>query len=85
MYYVYTLKSKKNDEYYVGYTNDLKNRLYIHNQGLNESTKRYTPWELIYYEAYTTSQAALAREKVLKKHGRTLAALKNRAKTGRSS
>ena len=84
MYYVYLLKSEKSDQYYIGYTDNLRQRLYIHNQGLNEATKPYAPWKLIYYEAYQTSHAAHAREKILKHHGRTLAGLKIRAKTGRS-
>jgi putative endonuclease len=80
---IFAKKSKK-QKYYCGYTNDLVKRCNDHNQGLNKSTKPYTPWKLVYYEAYQTSQAALNRERVLKNHGRTLFGLKIRAETGRS-
>ena len=85
MYYVYLLRSSENGQYYFGYTTDLQKRLHSHNQAVNKATKPYMPWELVYYEAYQTSQAARAREKVLKNHGRTLAGLKLRVKTGRST
>ncbi len=66
MFYVYILQSKKNDELYMGFTSDLKKRLKEHNQGLNFSTKRYLPWELIYYEACLEESDARRREKYLK-------------------
>jgi putative endonuclease len=78
------LKSLKSGKYYIGYTNDLNNRLESHNSGVNKATKPYTPWELVYYEAYRTKDAALMREKILKNHGRTLSALKARAAAGRT-
>ena len=55
-----------NNEIYIGYTADLKNRLSEHNQGLNFSTKRYMPWKLIYYEACIEESDARRREKYLK-------------------
>ncbi len=80
MYYVYVLKSKKNGEIYVGFTKDLKRRLSEHNKGLSFSTKRYIPWELIYYEACKSEVDAKTREFRLKYHGRALAQLKRRIK-----
>ena len=66
MFYVYCLKSEKFKELYFGYTNDLKRRFKEHNQGLNISTKRYAPWEIIYYEACLNEKDAKRREKYLK-------------------
>ena len=66
MFYVYCLESKKFDEHYFGYTDNLKKRLKEHNQGLNFSTKRYLPWKLIYYEACMNRDDATRREKYLK-------------------
>lgn len=66
MFYVYYLHSNKYDERYIGYTKDLKKRLLEHNQGLNFSTKRYLPWEVIYYEACLDEEDAKRREKYLK-------------------
>jgi len=39
MYHVYLLKSKKNDTFYIGYTNNIKVRLTDHNSGKVEYTK----------------------------------------------
>ena len=73
MFYVYILESEKNDSWYIGTTNDLKQRFKEHNQGLNLSTKRYTPWSLIYYEACCNESDAVRREKWLKStHGRRM-------------
>jgi len=66
-YYIYLLESTKHkNEYYSGYTRDLRKRLKEHNSGLNKSTKRYKPWKLIYYEACLNINDAKRREKYLK-------------------
>lgn len=65
-YYAYVLRSKKNGNLYIGFTNDLKRRFQEHNRGLNFSTKPYAPWELIHYEAYKDEDDAKRREKYLK-------------------
>ncbi len=56
----------ESNELYVGYTSNLKQRLVEHNQGLNLSTKRYMPWEIIYYEACLNKKDAIGRENYLK-------------------
>jgi putative endonuclease len=66
MFYTYILQSIKNKELYIGYTSDLRKRIKEHNQGLNFSTKRYMPWEIIYYEACIEETDAKRREKYLK-------------------
>ena len=66
MFYNYVLQSEKSKELYMGYTIDLKRRLKEHNQGLNESTKPFRPWKLIYYEACLNEKDAERREKYLK-------------------
>ena len=63
MYYVYVLQSLKDKNYYIGYTNDLKNRIKQHNNGKVKSTKYRTPFKLIYYEASRNRYDALKREK----------------------
>lgn len=66
-FYVYILSSLEDkNELYVGFTKDLKNRLVEHNKGLSTYTKRYAPWELIYYEACRDILDAERREKYLK-------------------
>lgn len=78
MFYVYFLKSLKDDNLYFGSTNDLRRRLSDHNTGNVPSTKARRPFELKYYEAYTKENEARHREASLKKDGRALAQLKRR-------
>lgn len=67
-FYTYVLKSKKDGNFYVGYTEDLKLRLDQHKKGKVESTKERRPIELIYYEACKNNKDALHREKYLKRY-----------------
>ncbi len=78
MYYMYVLKSLKDNNIYLGSTNDLRRRLSEHNTGKVPSTKARRPFELRYYEAYSTEREARHRESSLKKDGRALAQLKRR-------
>ncbi|MFA4817800.1 MAG: GIY-YIG nuclease family protein [Parcubacteria group bacterium] len=66
MYYTYVLKSKVDNDLYVGFTNDLKLRFKQHNNGKVESTKRRKPFDIIYYEACLDKQDAIKREKYFK-------------------
>ncbi len=66
MYYIYVLKSLKDRNFYTGYTNNLKERLELHNAGKVDSTKNRLPLELLYYEACVDQQDATHREKYLK-------------------
>ncbi len=67
MYYVYVLKSKKDNGLYIGYTEDLNERLTEHNAGRCVSTKGRKPFQLVYYEAYRSETDARMRETRLKK------------------
>jgi putative endonuclease len=78
MFYLYVLKSKKDDKIYIGSTNDLRRRLLEHNTGKVLSTKGRRPFELRYYEAYYNENEARKREFSLKKDGRALSQLKLR-------
>jgi len=66
MYYVYILKSLKNNKLYKGFTNDLKRRVYEHNIGNSVYTKNNGPWKLIYYEAFYSEKDARIEEAFLK-------------------
>ncbi|HEX38292.1 MAG TPA: GIY-YIG nuclease family protein, partial [Candidatus Cloacimonetes bacterium] len=46
-YYTYVLYSKQFDKIYIGYTSNLNQRLYFHNQGITGWTAKYIPWELV--------------------------------------
>lgn len=75
MYYVYVLFSKKDNQLYTGYTNNLKKRLDEHSNGKSLATKFRQPIQLIYYESYLRWSDAKRREKYLK-GGNGRAALK---------
>lgn len=66
MYFVYLLHSQKDNNLYIGYTEDLKNRFSLHTNGRVSSTKNRRPLELIYYEAYKNQLDAKRREVFLK-------------------
>lgn len=66
MFYTYVLRSKKDEELYIGWTDNLKNRINAHRKGLVESTSYRLPVELVYYEACTDKKKAIDREKQLK-------------------
>jgi putative endonuclease len=78
--YVYILRSKKDENFYIGSTNDLKRRLHEHNTGLVFSTKSRVPLELTYYEAYRSDKDSRNREKSLKLRSRAFTQLKKRIK-----
>ena len=66
MWYVYILISKKDEKLYVGCTNDLRQRVKLHNKGQVLATKFRRPFMLVYYEAYLDKRDAFVREKWLK-------------------
>jgi len=49
-FYVYVLRSEKDSNFYVGYTNNLNQRLETHNKGKVSSTKNRLPLTLVYWE-----------------------------------
>jgi len=53
---------------YVGYTNNLKNRLYLHNSGKGAKFTRGRKWKLIYKEKFLTKKEAISREYYIKKN-----------------
>jgi len=67
-YFVYIIKSKKDNRYYIGSTSDVEARVNYHNSGRQRSTKNRTPFVLIYKEGYTTKTEALKREKQIKSY-----------------
>ena len=67
MYTVYILKSKKFDKTYVGYTSNLIQRFYSHNELSKKGwTKNFRPWKVIYTEVFIDKKEAMAREKWFK-------------------
>ena len=52
---------------YVGYTNNLKNRIKLHNSGKGAKFTRGRKWTLIYKEKYNSKKEAISREYYIKK------------------
>jgi putative endonuclease len=65
-FYVYVLRSFKDQMLYVGFTKNLKGRVEAHNKGLVPSTKGRIPMELVYWEGCRNQSDATNREKYLK-------------------
>ena len=78
MFYVYIIKSKKTQELYIGFTNDLDKRLLSHNNFKNIATKHGVPWEFVYVEGYKNESDARSREVKLKHHGNSKRFVKER-------
>ena len=66
MHYVYVLRSKYDDGFYIGYSANLRKRVEQHSKGKSLATSFRRPWKLIYYEAYLEQNDALGRERYLK-------------------
>jgi len=62
-YFLYILCSPKFIKTYVGQTDNLKQRLVLHNSTKVKSTKPYLPWILIHSESFSSRSEAMKREK----------------------
>jgi putative endonuclease len=70
-FYVYILASKIGGTLYIGVTNNLIRRVYEHREKFVEGfTKQYDVTRLVYYEAHSEIEAAIVREKQMKKWNR---------------
>jgi putative endonuclease len=68
---VYILDSGKHGTLYIGVTSDLMARLHQHREGLIEGfTTRYGVRRLVWFDMADTMEAAITREKQLKKWDR---------------
>ena len=70
MHFVYLIITKNNNKIisYVGYTNNLDNRILLHNSSKGAKFTRGRSWKLIYYKKYTSKNIALKEEYKLKKN-----------------
>ena len=71
-YFVYliTSENKKKIISYVGYTNNLKKRLNLHNSGKGAKFTKGKEWKIIYYKKYLKKNNAMSEEYKLKKNYR---------------
>ena len=72
IYFVYLILSKKLDKYrsYVGYTKNISNRLYLHNNSRGAKFTRGRKWKIVYLKKYNSKIIAMKEEYKLKKNSR---------------
>ena len=69
IYHVYMLKSLgKHPVTYVGYTNNLKKRITLHNSSKGAKFTKGRKWSVIYSKKYNTKIKAMKEEYKLKKN-----------------
>lgn len=68
MYFVYIIRSLKNNKCYIGYTNNLERRIKEHNHNNTRSLINKGPFVLIYSEKYNNVTEAKKREKQIKSY-----------------
>ncbi len=80
VYYVYLILSKKLNKYksYVGYTNNIEKRLYLHNNSKGAKYTKGNIWKLIYSQKYNDKITAMKEEYKLKKNYRLRKKIKNK-------
>lgn len=66
MFYIYILHSSSINKYYVGYTSNIEERLYKHNQSHKGYTALSSDWIIVYTETFTNKAAAIQREQQIK-------------------
>jgi len=63
---------------YVGYTNNLKKRIKLHNSGKGAKFTRGRKWLLIYKESFKSKKEAISREYYIKNNRLLRKNLKNK-------
>ena len=69
-YYVYLIVTKLNKKIisYVGYTNNLKRRLTLHNTSKGAKFTRGKKWNIAYFKKYSSKISAMKEEYLIKKN-----------------
>ena len=68
MPFIYILYSESIDQYYVGSTKDLEDRIFRHNNSGSKATKKADDWKLVYTESYNSKSEASRRELEIKRN-----------------
>ena len=70
IFYVYLISSrdKKRTISYVGYTNDIKKRIRLHNSSKGAKFTKGRIWKLKYFKSYNSKKVAMKEEYILKKN-----------------
>ena len=67
IFYTYIIYSSSKDQYYIGHSGDLEDRLYRHNNSGSKSTKQSSDWELKYQKEFNDRAGAATHEMEIKK------------------
>ena len=69
-FFVYMILSKHKDKFisYVGYTNNIRNRISLHNTSKGAKFTKGKKWKLIYFKKYQNKVDAMKNEYKLKKN-----------------
>ena len=67
VYLIVSIKNKKVYSY-VGYTNDLKKRIFKHNNSIGAKYTKGKIWKLAYFKNYRSKSRAMTEEYNLKKN-----------------
>jgi putative endonuclease len=71
-FYIYILASRRNGTLYVGMTDNLVRRVWMHKEGvLPGFTKEYSVTLLVWYEVHESRESAFTRERQIKKWKRS--------------
>ena len=79
IYYVYILinLNKKSNPTYVGYTNNIVNRLKLHNNSKGAKFTRGRIWKIIYKKGYQNKSIAMQNEYKIKHNYKLRAKIKS--------
>jgi len=66
-YFVYIIYSLALDQYYIGHTENIQDRLFRHNNSGSKSTKKANDWRLVYTQQFDSKSAANQRELEIKR------------------
>ena len=66
MFFLYIIYSSSINQFYIGQTENLEDRLSRHNQGRSKSTKKGNDWVLKYTESFESRSEAVKRELEIK-------------------
>lgn len=68
-YFVYILTNENNSVFYIGFTSDLKKRVWEHKNRVDDESfsSKYNITKLIYFEQHRTPVSAIRREKLIKR------------------
>jgi len=65
-FYVYILYSSSLDQYYIGHTENLEDRIFRHTNSGSKSTKKANDWVIKYNEEFKLRKDAIHRELEIK-------------------